>query len=81
MFKEGCSSSQAPCLSRASSASGLSYAFSHLILMTITGNWYNYPIVELGKQKFGGVTDLHGITPAKGKSGPAQLQGPIGTAQ
>ena len=31
---------------------------SHLVLITITGNQYNYPTGEIQKPEFGGVTDL-----------------------
>lgn len=37
---------------------------------------YDYSIEEPWKHKFGGVTDVHRVTAANGKSGPAQLQGP-----
>lgn len=70
-----------PMLLRTFSTSGLSYIFSHLILMTTIWNWYNDYIVEIQKHKFRGVTYFYMITPVNGKCGPALLWRPIETSQ
>lgn len=64
-------------LLRTFSASGLSYIFSHLILMTTIWNCYNDCIVEIQKHNFGGVTYLYMTIPTNGKSGLALLWRPI----